>query len=692
MNSIGWQRGVQKNRMRIGAISTKLALLLCVAAIAIVSTVWAVRRTKLAPTKPTNVLLITMDTTRSDHLGCYGHPARVTPNIDALANEGVLFEQCVSSAPSTLPSHSAIMTSTHPFVHGARDNIGYRLSQSNTTLAEVFQGNGYDTAAFVSAAVLNRHTGIDQGFTNYVDAGDETEILGQKTCDNTIRWLQSRTENPFFAWVHFYDPHFVYDAPHEFVSHAPNAYLREIAYMDAQIGRLTAELKRLGCYEDTLIILAADHGEGLGQHGENTHLYFLYDTTIAVPFVMRWPEKLPPGSRIRSVVRLVDIAPTILSLLNLDPLPIAQGIDLSAMISGSKNTLRLPAYAESIAGHYTLGTSILRSLRVGDWKYIHAPRPELYNLQKDPVEMSNLANELPDKTAELRDELRSLIAESPELEHDESSSMAMNAGDLARLESLGYVGGDQSLQPTAENELELFEPDGDDPKDHAVSFENLSIAQHHLQHGELVEAEAAFRDLSDGFPDVIDLKKKLARSIFRQNRFEEPLRIYESLCQAHPDNAGIQYGFAKLLGKVGRRPEAIKHFIMAVQIDPEHAEAHHDLAIELRDDGHPEEAIPYFRQAIRARPSYVRARVNLARVLLSQSKIEEAVEEFKGAVNVSPEEAELHSFLAFALLKAEKFDEARAEVHLALKLDAGYDPAKRLLAEIEKAAQSKSKD
>ncbi|MCA9251659.1 MAG: sulfatase-like hydrolase/transferase [Phycisphaerales bacterium] len=688
MRSISPFRANQNTPRRTSAISAKVAILLCLIAIATASTLWAIRKSPSADVKPTNVLLITMDTTRADHLGCYGHPANVTPNIDAIANEGVLFEQCMSSAPSTLPSHSAIMTSTHPFVHGARDNIGYRLSQSNTTLAEVFQEKGFKTAAFVSAAVLNRHTGIDQGFSLYVDAGDETEILGQKTCDRAIEWIRAQTENPFFAWVHFYDPHFVYEAPANFVSTAPNAYLREIAYMDAQIGRIFDELKRLGHYDDTLIVLIADHGEGLGQHGENTHLYFLYNTTISVPFVMRCPQQIPAKTRIGSVVRSVDVAPTVLSIMNSDPLPIAQGTDLTSLISGSKGASRHPAYAETIAGHYTLGTSILRSLRVDNWKYIHAPRPELYNIDDDPVEMINLADKMPEKTEELREELRSLIAESPELIHDESSDLELSASDLARLESLGYVGGDDTQKPVAENEMDLFEPDGDDPKDHAADFEALSIAQHHLQHDELVEAEASFRKLADEFPDVIDLKKKLARSIFRQNRFDEPLKIYESLCEAHPDNAGIQYGFAKLLGKVGRRPEAITHFATAVRLDPEYAEAYHDLAIEIRDDGHAEDAIPYFRQAIRARPSYIRARVNLARLLLAQSKVEEAIEEFRGAVEVSPDEAELRSYLAFALLKAEKFEEAKAVAQQALKLDPNHAPAKRLLIEIEKAAQS----
>lgn len=688
MRTIGPFRDITNTQKRPGSAGAKLTALLCFVAIAAGLTLWAVRKSPPASAKPTNVLLITMDTTRADHLGCYGHPAQITPNIDAIANEGVLFEHCMSSAPSTLPSHSSIMTSTHPFVHGARDNIGYRLSQSNTTLAEVFQKDGYATAAFVSAAVLNRYTGIDQGFSTYVDAGDETEILGQKTCDRAIEWLQSQTEKPFFAWVHFYDPHFVYEAPAEFVSSAPNAYLREIAYMDAQIGRLVNELKRLGHYDDTLIVLVADHGEGLGQHGENTHLYFIYNTTVSVPFLMRWPQQIPAGKRIGSVTRTVDVAPTVLSIMKTDPLPITQGVDLMSLISGSKSSSRLPAYAESIAGHYTLGTSILRSLRIDNWKYIHAPRPELYDLAKDPVELTNLADKLPEKVTELRGALRGMIAESPELIHDESTDLEMSASDLARLESLGYVGGDETQKPVAENEMDLFEPEGDDPKDHATDFETLSVAQHHLQHDELVEAEAAFRKLVAEFPDVIDLRKKLARSIFRQNRFDEPLQIYESLCATHPDNAGIQYGFAKLLAKVGRRPEAITHFAAAVRLDPEHAEAYHDLAVEVRDDGHAEDAIPYFQQAIRARPSYVRARVNLARLLLAQSKVEEAVEEFRGAVDVSPDDAELHSYLAFALLKFEKFEEAKAETQRALALDADYAPAKRLLVEIEKAAQS----
>ncbi len=646
-----------------------------------------------ARVRPPNVLVITMDTTRADHLGCYGHPAGVTPNIDKIAREGVLFEQCVSAAPSTLSSHATIFTGLYPYVHGARDNVGYRLREANTTLAEALSEQGFVTGAFISAAPLHRRSGIDQGFETFMDAGTESMLVGEETCDRAIRWLREHANERLFGWVHFYDPHFPYEAPEDSVSTAPNPYLREIAYMDSQIGRLVSELKRLNLYDNTIIVLVADHGESLGEHDELTHLYFIYDTTIHVPLILRAGGLLPANTRVEAPVRTVDISPTLLSMLNLEPLPISQGTNLQPLVAGSKSNHELPGYSETIAGKLTLDTSILRSLRIGKWKYIHAPRAELYDLSNDPGELQNLVTEFPGQTQTLQDALRGLIAESPEIGGDADDAVALDEEDLNRLEGLGYVGGDQENRIAATHELDLFEPTGGDPKDFAGAITTLSMAQHHLSHGEFQEAEATFRELVAQFPDVIEMQKRLARAIFSQNRFDEAIKIYETLCAKHPENVGVRYGYGRLLDKVGRRAEAIEQLAATLRLDPDHAEACHDLAAALSKDGHIDEAIEYYRHAVRIRPSYVQAHVDLAMLHLDQQQFDSAIKSFRKAASISPANPRLQAYIAFAMLKAGQYDDATSAAQTALSLDANYKPAQRILADIKriKAIQMKAK-
>lgn len=645
-----------------------------------------------APAHP-NVLLITMDTTRADHLGCYGHPDSITPNINQIAREGVLFEQCVSAAPGTLASHSSILTGLYPYVHGARDNVGYRLSEANTTLAEVLKENGFTTGAFVSATPLHRRSGVDQGFETFRDADTEPMLVGSTTSDRAIGWMRQHAKERLFAWVHFYDPHFPYEAPSDFATSAPNPYLREISYMDAQIGRIIDELKRLNLYDNTIIALVADHGESLGQHEEMTHLYFVYDTTIHVPLILRARGIAPENVRIKSPVRTVDLTPTLLSMLDLPPLPVSQGLDLQPLMDGSTVALDVPAYAETIAGKLTLGTSILRSIRIDNWKYIHAPQAELYDISQDPGELKNLAADLPDETRSMQEALHSLIAESPRIGDREDHAASLDASELAHLESLGYVGGDQKNRIAVANELDILEPNGGDPKDFATEISTLSDAQHSLSHGEFQRAETMFRTLVEKFPNVVGLRERLARAIFSQDRYDEAIEIYAALTVDHPNNVSVRYGYGRLLDKVGRRAEAIEQLATTIRLDPGHAEACHDLAMALREGGKVEEAIHYLKQAASTRPSYVQAHVDLAMLYLDLEKFDNAVTSFRKAVKISPENPRLQAYVAFALLKAGRYDDATSAARTALSLDANYKPAQRILSDIKriKAILSKTK-
>lgn len=384
---------ITKNGYRAG-VDGRLMVTLCVF-LAVVMTVvlWyraqedTVFHPRLGQGQNFNVLLITLDTTRMDSLGCYGHPVIQTPHIDALAREGARFTQCSSSAPITLPSHASIMTSTYPFVHRARNNGRYLIDKSNLTLAELLKTNGYTTGAEVAAYVLNAMWGLDQGFDSYrgVEKGSQQSATSMENlegwqsqkadvvCNLAMEWLQQNGLHRFFLWVHFFDPHLPLIPPKKFEAQYDDPYLAEIAFVDEQIGRLMGELRRMKLDKHTLVALTADHGEGRGQHREDTHAYYIYDSTMSVPLVFWCPAVIPAGRRIDCQVRTVDIAPTVLALLGMAEQPGFQGRSLLPLLAGETTDLGLGAYGESVLAHETHGYGQLWFYRADGWKYIHAP-------------------------------------------------------------------------------------------------------------------------------------------------------------------------------------------------------------------------------------------------------------------------------------------------------------------------------
>lgn len=627
-----------------------------------------------------SILLVTLDTTRADFLGCYGHPGSHTPNIDRLAAEGTMFTQCTASAPATLPSHASIMTAMHPYVHGARDNVGYRLVDQNTTLAESLRTSDYRTGAFVSAFVVNRQTGLDQGFDKYGDAGSRPERRGNEVCGEAIQWLRGCDKEKFFLWVHFFDPHYPYEPPEPHRTRYRDAYQGEIAFVDQEVGRLLDALRSFGLEDRTLVVLTADHGEGLGQHDEPTHLFFLYDTTLSVPLLFWAPSQIPAGRRVDAQIRTIDIAPTILDMVGTQPLPMAQGTSLRPLILGETDDLQLAAYAETIGGQRLLGTSMLRCLRSDGWKYIHAPRPELFDLSRDPGERFNIAAAQPSRVAAFRECLRELIVDAPTTVGLDDARVDLDAEALDRLESLGYTGRAVDLDSTPVDELDLFEPTGDDPKDHAEDFVKTSQAERFLKIGQNQQAEAIFGELVTDFPEVIHLREKLARSIFFQGRLDESIAIYEELVESHPARADLRCGLGKLLDHAGRHEEAIAQFAAAVAIDPESPKMHYDLGIALRAGGRHSEALDCFRQALRIKPTYLRAQVNLATELSALGRYSEAVEYLGAAVQKAPGDAFIHFKLGEALLGADRREEAVRSFKESLRLNP-HDTAVRNVLE-----------
>ena len=350
-----------------------------------------------------NVLLITLDTTRADHLGAYGFESISTPNIDRLAREGVLFEQAISAAPLTLPAHASLFTGRFPPGPGVRDNTGFVLDPHETTMAGILKRNGYRTGAFVGSVVLASGRGLDVGFDTYRDRFPGVEAgralpgdLRRRASDVTAEaesWIATPGSSPFLAWLHFYDAHQPYDPPEPYASmYGGRPYDSAITYMDAQVGRMVAFLEQRRLLDSTVVIVVGDHGESLGDHGEAGHGIFVYESVMRVPLIIRAPYEGLRGRIVDDLTRSVDVLPTLLELLGRHSTAV-DGTSLVPLMAGKIRTLNLEAYSESLYPLHAFGWSELHALRAGGFKVIAAPRPELYDLESDPFEEHNLYSE-----------------------------------------------------------------------------------------------------------------------------------------------------------------------------------------------------------------------------------------------------------------------------------------------------------
>jgi choline-sulfatase len=410
-------------------------------AAATVAALWMTLTPRVAA--PVGLVLITLDTTRVDRLSPYGFMNVSLPNLERLAREGVIFDQASSVAPLTLPAHTSLFTGLLPPNHGVRDNADPPLEETHTTLAEVLLAHGFRTGAFVGSVVLDPDRGLEQGFEEYRgvnDANGQTANRRQRRADqviaDAIHWLNTVGESRFFLWAHLYDPHLPYDPPEPYGSiygHSP--YLGEIAFADSQIGRLLAALEQRALLDRTLVIVAGDHGESLGERGERDHGIFIYENVLRVPLMVR-ARALDP-LRVGEVVRLTDVMPTVLDLLDV-PAPSVDGVSLVDVMRGRRRDLSLEAYSESRYPQ-RFGWSPLRALREGRFKLIDAPRPELYDLERDPFEEQNLYDERRALADTLTRRVRALAGPAPRA-HGVADPKTAVADDLReRVAALGYV-------------------------------------------------------------------------------------------------------------------------------------------------------------------------------------------------------------------------------------------------------------
>jgi arylsulfatase A-like enzyme/Tfp pilus assembly protein PilF len=615
-----------------------------------------------------NVLLISIDTCRADHLSCYGAPRKTTPNLDQLAAEGTLFENAFSPAPITLPAHASMLTGTDPPYHAVHDNTGYRLGPANETLAELLGDRGFVTGAVIGAFVLDSRFGLDQGFQTYDDRFDsvlkETSIAhrrGEEVSRHALSWLEEHYRKPFFLFLHYFDPHFAYDPPGPFRSaFADDLYAGEIAYADHCIGQVIEALQRLGVYDSTLIIVTSDHGEMLGEHGEGTHSYFVYQSAIRVPLIVRVPGSLN-SRRVAESVGLIDLLPTVCGLLGFQPPRDVQGIDLSPTLTGGISpAAERSFYCESMVPA-TYGCNPLLGLVRGRWKYILTTRAELYDLAHDYQELENLAATRADERLAMDAELREILNKYAR-ESSREERIDLDEKALQSLRALGYVG------RTATSPDLAIDPDRDDPKD-LIDFHLLNMAVYEqndewqaTRGTELAERMIAERpDLPSGYLHLADLalaESDLAKALPHLIRASE----------LDPGDAMIWFRLGRAYGELGESRQAIEQYERALELDPHNIETHNNLGIALQAAGRVEPAIEQYWMALKLDPDNVEAHNNLANAMAAADRIDEAISHYRRTVELAPDSAEVHANLGLALRRRGLLDEAIEQFELSLQL------------------------
>ncbi|RMF77902.1 MAG: tetratricopeptide repeat protein [Planctomycetota bacterium] len=636
--------------------------------------------------RPWNVLLVSVDTTRADHLGCYGHPSVKTPHIDAFAKEGTLFAQCISSAPLTLPSHATMLTGSYPFVHGARDNVSFQLAPENETLAEILSAAGFATHAEVAASVLDHVYGLAQGFDEYGDMLNRDPFEDRPDATATqpsgaaqpqrpapyisrsaehitrygVEFLERVGQRRFFLFLHYFDPHLPYTPPPRFAERYKDQYLAEIAYFDEQFGVLLDALRAQGLDQNTLVILTSDHGEGRGQHGEPTHSFFVYDSTVHVPLIMRAPGRIPAGGVLLSQVGLVDLAPTILDFLGLKPTPQMQGASVLPMLRPNAPDPRRAIYGDTLATQVAFGYSPLRFLRADGWKYIHAPKPELYHVAEDPGEVFDLAKSDPQRVAQMRTRLRNLIASSPPPPGGRAARKDVTADERAKLAALGYIAGDGSVGEEADDgsELDHFEPIGANPRDKLEAIQLLSAGVGNLVAGNFPTAEEIYRKLLEIEPDNARAHKELGDALAGQMKLDEALAEYRRALELNPDEVSAQAGAGTILALRGDYEAAEEQLRAAIAADPSNSGPHAGLANLLGELGRFEEALREYEVAAELAPKNYEIFLKWGKALHKLGRLEEAEQRVRQAVHLEPGIAQAHVLLANILWDAGRSDDA----------------------------------
>ncbi|MCH7799707.1 MAG: sulfatase-like hydrolase/transferase [Planctomycetes bacterium] len=626
-----------------------------------------------------NVLLVTLDTTRADRLGCYGFEDAATPVLDGLARRGVIFSHALTVAPLTLPSHASILTGRYPFHHGARNNTMSRLDDDAVSIAELLADRGYRTAAMVSAFVLDSHVGLDQGFAEYDDTmGSTTRQIGQMierrgddTTDRAVRWLQRDTGEPFFLWVHYFDPHQPYEAPDPFAGRHEHPYDAEIAFTDMQVGRLLEAVEQTGQTSRTLVIVVGDHGQSLGQHDELTHGMLLYDSSMRVPLIVHCGDRLT-GHHVERPVSLVDIMPTMLGLLGVPVPRDVDGIDLCRAIPGDR-----PIIMETVAPLTAYGWSPLLAVRAGDHKYIYGPAPELYDINADPDERRDTAHSDAEMVASLHLKLRAFYGDLDRA-MGFTPSRAPGTVETARLRSLGYLGGAivENVSGTPRHDPRTMMPlytevnmvvgleetigvDGVLARLDAIAEAHPEfvptyrmIAEAAIKKGDLDRAVEAMEQRLAVAPEQIGAMLFLARLHARRGRAEDAAALYGEFLELAPDQFEAMFELAQVQRLSGDYDGAVDTLIAALGVQPRDGRATDLLIDTAMVAGRTPDAAEAIGRQLQARPDLVTLRAAMARLYMSLLRFGDAVRVLREGLDRDPGRPELTNNLALVLITA----------------------------------------
>lgn len=610
-----------------------------------------------------NLLLVTIDTLRADRIGAYGWEKAGTPTLDRLAQQGKIFLDVFTSVPVTLPAHATLFTGRLPFRHGVRGNSFYTLPAEEVTLAEVLQEEGYQTAAVVGSVVLDSRFGLDQGFAFYddeiADSGKLVQIAERRAEEVTrraVEWLHgSDPSRPFFLWVHYFDPHAPYAPPAEFAGRTGSSYQDEIAYTDRQLGVLLQALEERKLAGNTVKVVTSDHGEGLGEHGEQSHGIFLYDSTLRVPLLVAGPGVAPGIEEPPAPRALVDLMPTILVLLGL---PAANNLDGIGLFGSSEG----PAfqYAETFMPRDFYGWSELQALRSQDRKFIQAPQPELYDLQSDPAELHNLAAQDPGTVESLTEELDRLHSESLRNASAADTQEELDSDLLEQLRSLGYVG----ITKPVENSGRENRP-RPDPKKRIHLVEEIDKALLLVQNDRLPEAVTQLRSTLEADPGNYVVVHTLADALFDLKRDREAVEAYQQAIQVGPEAAYYHNRLAVLYGRLGEHEKAAVHFLEIIRRDPEVSQTVLKKADSLLRAGEPQGARAYLEALEAAGAGGAALEVRFAELWLAQGEIDKAIGRLERALDSDPRNPALlrakgQALRALGTQRGEKGDYAAA--------------------------------
>ena len=622
------------------------------------------------PVPKPNVILITIDTLRADHVGCYGAKAAKTPTLDALAQDGVLFDRAISQVPLTWPSHAVILTGTYPFQNGVQDFTGQPLAPQFKSVAQAFQQAGYATGAVVSAFVLDRSWGLGRGFDYYDDAFSaatfqkkEIGLVDRRAGESVahaLSWLKKTPRRPFFLWLHLYDPHNPYDPPEPYNSeYKGHLYDGEIAYADHELGKLIAWLKQNKLYDSSAILATSDHGESLGEHGEDEHGFFVYNATVHVPLIVKPPagSGILPGKR-GEPVETTAIAATLLQLAGLKS-PIARQFQAESPFDPETGA-RDPAYSETFYPFSSFGWSPLHALETDRYHYLDAPQPELYDLASDPGETHNVAVEQPATVAVLKEKLQQRLAANP-FAGQRRSSANLSPDAQEKLRALGYFGFRAAVSP------EQLKAGLADPKDKIWEFNAILKAQDAFQRNDVVRGEQLLTEVQQRDPQIYVIPFMLGESALRRQDWEQAAAQLRRCLELNPNFDNAMTGLARALAKLGHAEEARAWLDRAVKGNPQNYRAWYQLGLLSPED--PSAARSYYEKAITIQPNFPPGQRDLGLSFFQQKNYAAAAPHLAKAIALGLEDAYLHNFLGICYSRTNRLRKAVQSYRAALKLD-----------------------